>query len=93
MQDRKNYTEKLFLSFRLSDRIPKVFEHVYERIDSIKLILRTNSPSELLLFWNQGSAELFPVSADIESVWINQIVQNSELKDFPLGQWLDELLT
>src|SRR5665811_371466 len=30
MQDRKNYTEKLFLNFRLSDRIPK--ENLYSRL-------------------------------------------------------------
>src|SRR5680860_590121 len=54
MQGRKNYTEKLFLSFRLSDRIPK--ENIYRRLretldlrflykDTKELYGRTGNPS------------------------------------------------
>jgi len=54
MQGRKNYTEKLFLSFRLSDRIPK--ENLYRRLretldlrflykDTKELYGRTGNPS------------------------------------------------
>ncbi|WP_422084252.1 hypothetical protein [Ulvibacterium sp.] len=34
MQGRKNYTEKLFLSFQLSDRIPK--DNLYRRLRSLE---------------------------------------------------------
>jgi len=54
MQGRKNYTEKLFLSFRLSDRIPK--ENLYRRLretldlgflyrDTKELYGKTGNPS------------------------------------------------
>lgn len=54
MQGRKNYTEKLFLSFQLSDRIPK--ENLYRRLletldlsflyeDTKELFGRTGNPS------------------------------------------------
>ncbi len=73
MQGRKNYTEKLFLSFRLSDRIPK--ENLYRRLretldlsflykDTKELYGKTGNPSidpvSFLSYYSQGTLRTSP---------------------------------
>jgi hypothetical protein len=46
MQGKKNYTEKLFLSFQLSDRIPK--DNLYRRLrETLDLSFLYRDPKEL----------------------------------------------
>ena len=58
MQGRKNYTEKLFLSFRLSDRIPK--ENLYRRLrETLDLSFLYKDTKEL--YGNTGNPSIDPV--------------------------------
>jgi len=58
MQGRKNYTEKLFLSFRLSDRIPK--ENLYRRLrETLDLSFLYKDTKEL--YGKTGNPSIDPV--------------------------------
>lgn len=58
MQGRKNYTEKLFLSFRLSDRIPK--ENLYRRLrETLDLSFLYKETKEL--YSKTGNPSIDPV--------------------------------
>ncbi len=58
MQGRKNYTEKLFLSFRLSDRIPK--ENLYRRLrETLDLSFLYKETKEL--YGKTGNPSIDPV--------------------------------
>ncbi|MEM1336898.1 MAG: IS1182 family transposase [Bacteroidota bacterium] len=58
MQGRKNYTEKLFLSFRLSDRVPK--DNFYRRLrETLDLNFLYEDTKEL--YGNTGNPSIDPV--------------------------------
>ncbi len=58
MQGRKNYTEKLFLSFQLSDRIPK--ENLYRRLrETLDLSFLYKDTKEL--YGKTGNPSIDPV--------------------------------
>jgi transposase len=58
MQGRKNYTEKLFLSFRLSDRIPK--ENLYRKLrETLDLSFLYKDTKEL--YGKTGNPSIDPV--------------------------------
>jgi transposase len=74
MQGRKNYTEKLFLSFQLSDRIPK--ENLYRRLlETLDLSFLYEDTKEL--FGRTGNPSIDPV------VFFKLLIRTSP----PTGNW------
>ncbi len=76
MQGRKNYTEKLFLSFRLSDRIPK--DNLYRRLrETLDLGFLYRDTKEL--YGSTGNPSIDPV------VFFKLLI-TGYLENLPAGQ-------